>query len=260
MTIARLKLIQYLAVFRKHIPGDSTHQLHQTMDGIEEVSIIQKIMNNKISPRISYIITKQNPKILSKNLIVFILFHCQLCELLKIKEKIPYTLPTPVEPAFEANEAAVTPNRKIIDKKVTTESQHNITESADSNTPKLVRVPIGSLPPLQISPSKQINSNNNSYKNKTINEIVQCHDIECIGNADGESSSTNPITKIRYEIPENRLSRTATLILGNRKELEMHEFSTAKHINVEITENDDNNRRTPKLPEIDPSGDRQPLD
>lgn len=42
MTIARLKLIQYLAVFRKHIPGDSTHQLHQTMDGIEEVNIIQK--------------------------------------------------------------------------------------------------------------------------------------------------------------------------------------------------------------------------
>lgn len=40
MTIARLKLIQYLAVFRKHIPGDSTHELHQSMDGIEEVSII----------------------------------------------------------------------------------------------------------------------------------------------------------------------------------------------------------------------------
>lgn len=39
MTITRLKLIQYLAVFRKHIPGDSTHELHQTMDGIEEVSM-----------------------------------------------------------------------------------------------------------------------------------------------------------------------------------------------------------------------------
>lgn len=38
MTITRLKLIQYLAVFRKHIPGDSTHELHQTMDGVEEVS------------------------------------------------------------------------------------------------------------------------------------------------------------------------------------------------------------------------------
>lgn len=38
MTISRLKLMQYLAVFRKHIPGDSLHELHQTMDGIEEVS------------------------------------------------------------------------------------------------------------------------------------------------------------------------------------------------------------------------------
>lgn len=38
MTITRLKLIKYLAVFRKHIPGDSTHELHQTMDGIEEVN------------------------------------------------------------------------------------------------------------------------------------------------------------------------------------------------------------------------------
>lgn len=42
MTIARFKLIKYLAVFRKHIPGDSTHELHQTMDGIEEVNTLQK--------------------------------------------------------------------------------------------------------------------------------------------------------------------------------------------------------------------------
>lgn len=42
MTITRLKLTQYLAVFRKYIPGDSTHELHQTMDGIEEVSESQK--------------------------------------------------------------------------------------------------------------------------------------------------------------------------------------------------------------------------
>lgn len=37
MTIARHKLRQYLAIFRKHIPGDSLHELHQAMDGIEEV-------------------------------------------------------------------------------------------------------------------------------------------------------------------------------------------------------------------------------
>lgn len=39
MTIARYKLMQYLSVFRKHIPGDSLHELHQAMDGIEEVNI-----------------------------------------------------------------------------------------------------------------------------------------------------------------------------------------------------------------------------
>lgn len=37
MTIARHKLRQYLSIFRKHIPGDSLHELHQAMDGIEEV-------------------------------------------------------------------------------------------------------------------------------------------------------------------------------------------------------------------------------
>lgn len=48
MTITRSKLMQYLAVFRKHIPGDSTHELHQTMDGIEEVSLIFQFIYNKI--------------------------------------------------------------------------------------------------------------------------------------------------------------------------------------------------------------------
>lgn len=45
MTITRLKLIKYLAVFRKHIPGDTTHELHQTMDGIEEVRDINIVWN-----------------------------------------------------------------------------------------------------------------------------------------------------------------------------------------------------------------------
>lgn len=40
MTITRSKLIKYLAVFRKHIPGDSLHELHQTINGIEEVKSI----------------------------------------------------------------------------------------------------------------------------------------------------------------------------------------------------------------------------
>lgn len=48
MTISRLKLIQYLGIFRKHIPGDSTHELHQTMDGIEEVSAQIDNVSNRI--------------------------------------------------------------------------------------------------------------------------------------------------------------------------------------------------------------------
>lgn len=37
MAIGRLKLMQYLTTLRKYIPGDSSHELHQTIDGIEEV-------------------------------------------------------------------------------------------------------------------------------------------------------------------------------------------------------------------------------
>lgn len=38
MAIGRLKLTQYLSVLRKYIPGESSHELHQTIDGIEEVT------------------------------------------------------------------------------------------------------------------------------------------------------------------------------------------------------------------------------
>lgn len=37
MAIGRLKLRQYLSTLRRFIPGDSTHELHQAIDGIEEV-------------------------------------------------------------------------------------------------------------------------------------------------------------------------------------------------------------------------------
>ncbi|XP_055324041.1 TBC1 domain family member 5 [Sitodiplosis mosellana] len=222
MTIARLKLIQYLAVFRKHIPGDSTHTLHQSMDGIEE-----------------------------------------LCELLKIKEKLPYTLPTPVEPALEANEAneaAVSSHRRNVDKKI--KSNERIRpkleqQTSDEATPKLVRVPAGSLPPLKISPSKQINSNSN-VKNKKYAVDIQRDDLEYVGKTDTQANS-NTMANVRYEIPESSLSRTATLILGNRKELEMHEFSFSKLANDPII-GTNSGRRIPTMPEIDPSGDRQPLE
>lgn len=55
MTITRLKLIQYLTVFRKHIPGDSTHELHQTMDGIEEVRQLFEGFSNIFRAHLSLI-------------------------------------------------------------------------------------------------------------------------------------------------------------------------------------------------------------
>lgn len=129
-------------------------------------------------------------------------------------------------------------------------------QTSDESPPKLVRVPAGSLPPLQLSPSKQINRNNIITNNKYEIEI-QTDECEDVGKVDSEQNS-NTTTKVRYEIPENDLSRTAARILGNRKELEMHEFSTSRV--VDEHQNDDNARRIPAIPEIDPSGDRQPFD
>lgn len=176
---------------------------------------------------------------------------------MKIKEKLPFTLPSPVEAALEANEAALSPNRKNVDKTTQpNEATHTKLERqvSDESPPKLVRVPAGSLPPLQISPSRQFNSNNNNNYNR--NKYIEMPDDECedVGKAGGEVNS-NATTKVRYEIPENSLSRTAARILGNKRELEMHEFSSSRLLN----ENGDgySSRRIPAMPEIDPSGDRK---
>lgn len=40
MSISRLKLLNYLKILRKHIPGNSTDEIHQAMDGIEEVLMV----------------------------------------------------------------------------------------------------------------------------------------------------------------------------------------------------------------------------
>lgn len=174
---------------------------------------------------------------------------------MKIREKPPFTLPSPVEAALEANEAALSPKRKNVDKITqSTEAPHAKLEHkvSDEAPPQLVRVPAGSLPPLQISPSRHINSNNNNNWNRHI----EMADVECedVGKAGGELNS-NATTKVRYEIPENSLSRTAARILGNKRELEMHEFSSS-HL---LDENGDgySGGRVPAMPEIDPSGDRK---
>lgn len=170
--------------------------------------------------------------------------------MLKIKEKHPYTLPTPVEAAFEANEVAVSSNRRSIDKPATNDPQVKLEPTlVEAETPKLVRVPIGSLPPLHVSPSKQKHSLRTFYQQVEVPK----ENIDYVGMTDADAKSSN----VRYEIPENGLSRVASLILGNRKELEMHEFSSSKNAETLMARGGIKQR---VLPEIDPSGDRKPHD
>lgn len=42
MAVSRIKLLQYLTVLRKHIPGNQVDELHQTLDGIEELCSLLK--------------------------------------------------------------------------------------------------------------------------------------------------------------------------------------------------------------------------
>ena len=42
MTVSRIKLLQYLTVLRKYIPGNQVDELHQTLDGIEELCSLLK--------------------------------------------------------------------------------------------------------------------------------------------------------------------------------------------------------------------------
>lgn len=45
MAVSRIKLLQYLTVLRKYIPGNQVDELHQTLDGIEELCSLLKPKN-----------------------------------------------------------------------------------------------------------------------------------------------------------------------------------------------------------------------
>lgn len=210
MAITREKLLKYSKIFRKHIPGDSLHEMHQAMDGVEE-----------------------------------------LCELLKVKEIAPYSLPAPVERAFEANEAAASASNSSKPKQVAVEP-----------TPKVVRIPSGSLPPLllyETSPRHAPITDAQSRK-----EFVKTLQMEKSIEAAAKYESSSPTSpesnensrKSNYEIPDTGITRTAAKIIGNRKELEMHEFFSSKRIS-ECEENPDESHAN-SLPKIDPAGDREP--
>lgn len=164
-----------------------------------------------------------------------------------------------MEPAFEANESAVN-----LDSKKSTLNHQNVQNS----TPKLVKVPAGSIPPLKVQSS--IPRNTISREAECKREIVrklkhenEQFEIQISQHDDGQMeemvrkklNNTDTNSKARYEIPDINLSRTAAKILGNRKELEMHEFSASKKAAQQ--QHCDGNK---KEWNVDPTGDRQPMD
>lgn len=42
MSVSRIKMLQYLSILRKYIPGNQVDELHQTLDGIEELCSLLK--------------------------------------------------------------------------------------------------------------------------------------------------------------------------------------------------------------------------
>jgi len=42
MSVSRIKLLQYLSILRKYIPGNQVDELHQTLDGLEELCSLLK--------------------------------------------------------------------------------------------------------------------------------------------------------------------------------------------------------------------------
>lgn len=227
--------MQYLAVFRKHIPGDSLHELHQTMDGIEEV----------------WQTTITFPQILFK--IVFVSF--QLCELLKIKQNLPYNLPAPVEPALEANEGAASYGKH----------QEKRQAAAVEQTPNVVKIPAGSVPPLQVAQTipHRAHISDAQVKREFVRTIqlenqnfeIQARNEDVILPTTSARAETPNGSKARYEIPDDYITRTAAKIIGNRKELEMREFLASKKAHAaSVNESNDSS----PVPIVDPSGERQP--
>lgn len=163
-------------------------------------------------------------------------------------------MPAPVEPAFEANEAATSANA----------NSTNTRTRVDEPTPKLVKIPAGSLPPLQISagPSKRSPITDAQAKREFVRtlqlENQTVPSVSAVEHTRNDSQSSTGSQnennrKSNYELPENKITRTAARIIGNRKELEMHEFMSTRRSN----DPNDDDLMVKSLPIIDPSGERQ---
>lgn len=153
MSVSRLKLMQYVKTLRKYIPGHQVDELHQTLDGIEE-----------------------------------------LCSLLKPKNQFLLNMAAPVDKAVEAT---------------------NETSFKTRQPPTTLNIKQKNLPAENPQPYQAVNSLNS-----------------------------------RYEVPDNKISKSASRFINNRKEVEMHVFHDFK----DFVFNDNNEDGVPR---IDPAGDRR---
>lgn len=220
--------------------------------------------------------------------ISIISFKCiQLCELLNVKEDIVSTIPTPVEPAFEANEIALNTNTNTktpgTKQTVNPQQQHAVntipaatttataTASA-ATTPTIARTVADCVPapsgtiPIQVNASRQANKIDHDARIRR--EFVRKLKIECDNygtgmganginvRASAQNEKDDAANGARYEVPEMNLSQTAVRIIGDRKELEMHEFSAK----VPMPQSAYTVGRTVNIPIVDPSGDRSSND
>jgi TBC1 domain family protein 5 len=154
MSVSRLKLMQYVKTLRKYIPGHQVDELHQTLDGIEE-----------------------------------------LCSLLKPKHHLFLNVAGPVDTAIEAT---------------------NETSFKTRQPPKTLNIKHKNLPEENPQPQQA-------------------------------SQAVNSLNS-RYEVPDNKISKSASRFINNRKEVEMHVFHDFKNF---VFENEEG------VPPIDPAGDRR---
>lgn len=175
---------------------------------------------------------------------------------------MPYSVPLPVERALEANEAAAA-EVALAD------------ANADTASLKIITIPSNTVlqEPSRKSHLSQVEVKREfvrSLQNENSDLEIRVKDAATIMNANQErcqslpststasSNKSTPTRKARYEIPDDYMTRTASKILANRKELEMHEFIAAKLNRATNNINIPNDRDdASRLPIVDPSGERQ---
>lgn len=176
---------------------------------------------------------------------------------------MPYSVPLPVEPALEANEAAAAE-----------EAAAATDDIAELATARVMTIPSNTV--LQ-EPSRRQHLSQVEAKREFVRSLQienfdlelrvkdaatilsgnkeRCHSVPSTSTAG--SKHNTPTRKHRYEIPDDLMTRTAVKILANRKELEMHEFIAARlqrntnNINIPSDRDD-----VSRMPIVDPSGER----